>query len=368
MPAGLQLATMIRGAATLIGLWIAGGAGGPSTPRVDGLPIPLVVTERVRHDSDDPAIWVNSADPARSLVLGTDKHEDGSLYAFDLAGRVVKRVPGLERPNNVDVEYGLALGGQLVDIAVVTERRGDSLRIFRLPELVPIDGGPIPVFCGEAQRGPMGVGLYKRPSDAAVFAILSRKSGPARDYLWQYRLEDGGSGVVKAAKVRAFGAFSGRGGIEAVAVDDALGFVYYADERVGVRKYRADPEDPDAGRELALFATDRFARDREGISIYTMNDGMGYILVSDQQVGRFHVYPREGVLGDPHSHPCLKSVKTSAVGSDGSEVTNAALGAVFPAGLFVAMSDDGTFHFYAWPQIAGSDLSVAPDGVRPGPR
>jgi len=51
--------------------------------------LPRVVTEKVRHDTDDPAIWVNRADPARSLVIGTDKDTDGALYAFDLQGRVV---------------------------------------------------------------------------------------------------------------------------------------------------------------------------------------------------------------------------------------------------------------------------------------
>ena len=41
-----------------------------------------------------------------------------------------------------------------------------------------------------------------------------------------------------------------------VAVDDALGFVYYSDERFGIRKYRADPDAPDAATELASFGTD----------------------------------------------------------------------------------------------------------------
>jgi 3-phytase len=310
----------------------------------------------VLHDSDDPAIWVNAADPARSLILGTDKHEDGALYAFDLQGRVVTRVGGLKRPNNVDVEYGVALGGRLLDVAVVTERLADAIRAFRLPALEPIDGGGIPVFVGEVQRAPMGVALYKRPRDGTVFAIVSRKSGPTAGYLWQYRLEDDGAGRVKATKVRALGEFSGSGEIEAVAVDDELGYVYYSDESTGVRKYHADPDRPDAGRELALFATEGFAEDREGISIYASGDGAGYILVSDQQANRFHVYPRQGSGGNPHDHPLLKTVRASTVGSDGSEATSAALGERFPKGLFVAMSQGGVFHLYDWRELAGPDL------------
>lgn len=314
---------------------------------------PLVVSDPVRHDSDDPAIWVHPTDPAKSLVLGTDKDADGALYAFTLDGRVAHRAGGLRRPNNVDVEYGFSLNGRAVDIAVVTERLGDTIRVFRLPDLTPIDRGAISVFHGDPQRAPMGVALYKRPRDGAVFAIVSRKQGPTDGgYLWQYRLEDDGGGRVQATMVRSFGRWCGRGEIEAVAVDDALGYVYYADEWVGVRKYLADPDAPDADRELALFATNGFMEDREGISIYAQPDGTGYILVSDQQANLFHVFPREGSGGNPHDHPRLSVIKLATIGSDGSEVTSTPLGAAFPQGLFVAMTQGATFHFYAWPDLA----------------
>ena len=49
---------------------------------------PRVVSEPVRHDTDDPAIWVDPADPARTLIVGTDKDVDGALYVFGLDGRI----------------------------------------------------------------------------------------------------------------------------------------------------------------------------------------------------------------------------------------------------------------------------------------
>lgn len=326
----------------------------PVAVRVDPSPLtPAVVTEPVRHDSDDPAIWIDRRRPERSLVLGTDKDADGALYAFDLAGRIVKRVDGLKRPNNVDVEYGLRLGGRRLDVAAVTERLGNTLRFFSLPDLTPIDGGGIPIFEGESDRGPMGVALYKRPRDRAVFAIVSRKSGPRSGYLWQYRL-GGEPGRVQLTRVRAFGAFSGSGEIEAVAVDDALGYVYYSDESAGVRKYHADPDAPGAERELALFAATGFAEDREGISIYGTGRRRGFILVSDQQANRFQIFRREGTRANPHDHALLRVVVTSAVESDGSDVTSVRLGPRFPKGLLVAMSEGGVFHFYPWTDVAGN--------------
>ena len=159
-------------------------------------------------------------------------------------------------------------------------------------------------------------------------------------------------------KVREFGVWSGKAEIEAIAVDDALGYVYYSDEHIGIRKYYADPDIENANKELALFGTTGFADDREGISIYTINDGTGYILVSDQQANAFRIFKREGESGDPHIHQLVKVVPASTKESDGSDVTNAVLNDTFPVGLFVAMSDDKTFQLYSWADIAGDDLET----------
>jgi len=109
-----------------------------------------------------------------------------------------------------------------------------------------------------------------------------------------------------------------------------------------------------------LFGTEGFAEDHEGISIYKVNDGTGYILVSDQQANEFHIFKREGEPGDPHNHQLVKVVSVSCNESDGSEVTSAVLNETFPVGLFVAMSDNRTFQYYSWADIAGEELDVSP--------
>ena len=77
----------------------------------------------------------------------------------------------------------------------------------------------------------------ERQSD---FAIIAPNAGPTSNYLWQYRLADDGTGRVGATFVRRLGTFSSIGEIEAVAVDDELGYVYYADEGTGIHKWAAD--------------------------------------------------------------------------------------------------------------------------------
>ena len=325
---------------------------------------PVLITEKTAVDSDDPAIWVNQDDPAESLILGTDK--GGSIFVFDLEGKILpdKTVTGMGRMNNIDVAYGFPLGGETIDIAVATDRNEEKMRIFRLPDMTPIDGGGIPTFVGEEDdRRAMGLAIYTRPSDGAFFAIVSRKFGVSGAYLWQYLLEDAGDGTVKATKVRAFGEFVGGKEIEALAVDNELGYVYYSDETAGVHKYLADPDAPGADVELAFFGNEGFVQDQEGISIYKINDGTGYILVSDQQANTFRVFKREGEPGDPHNHQLVKVIKVSTNESDGSDVTNIPVDKRFPSGIFVAMSDDQTFHYYSWDDFAGDDLKKAPNGT-----
>jgi 3-phytase len=336
----------------------------PAGSTADAPIAPVLVTEPVTKDSDDPAIWLYPDDLSQSLILGTDKV--GSIFVFDLDGKIIpeKTVTGMGRINNIDVAYGVALAGDTIDIAVATDRNANLIRAFRLPDMAPIDNGGIEAFEGEPPelRRPMGLALYTRPTDGAVYAIVSRKAGPDGGYLWQYRIEDDGTGNLRCAKVREFGSFAGTKEIEAIAIDQELGYVYYSEEDVGVHKYFADPDAPDANVELALFGTDGFTEDREGISIYKVNDGTGYILVSDQQANAFRIFRREGEPGDPHDHRALKVVFVSTNESDGSEVTNAALDDRFPSGLFVAMSDNRTFHYYSWDDIAGDDLVRAPNG------
>lgn len=321
---------------------------------------PVFISDTVPNDSDDPAIWIHPEDPSLSLIIGTDKKTNGGLYVFNIKGEIIpsKTVAPLDRPNNVDVGYGLEINGISTDIAVTTERNTGKIRVFALPSMEAIDNGGIKVFEGEEHQSPMGIALYKDPNNAKMYAIVGRKDGPEDGYLWQYELLGTETGSVEATFIRAFGKYSGKKEIEAIAVDKYLGYVYYSDEQYGVRKYHADPNM--GNEELALFATEGFTADQEGISIYYVNETQGYILVSDQQANCFHIFTREGTKENPHEHHLAKIIHTSTLESDGSEMASVAINPHFPYGLFVAMSTDKTFHYYSWEDIAGSELRMIP--------
>jgi len=308
---------------------------------------PLYITDTTFTDTDDPAIWINKNKPEESLILGTDKGDStGGIFVFDLKGKLVsyKCIYNLHRPNNIDVEYGFKFNNENIDIAVFTERLKKRIRVLAIPDFKFIDNGGIDVFVDEPDslREPMGIALYKSKNND-VFVFVTRKKGPKTNYVYQYQLIDSNS-IVKALFIRKFGEFSGKKEIEAIVVDDELGYVYYSDEGVGVRKYYADAAKGNS--QLSIFAISNIAQDHEGLCIYNMPNGKGYIILSNQGANEFHIFNRKGSLLRPHKHRLLKIVKVKAIESDGCDIASIYLNSDFPKGIFVAMSTDKTFHYY----------------------
>ncbi|RXG20643.1 3-phytase [Leeuwenhoekiella polynyae] len=304
---------------------------------------PDTITEHVKYDTDDPAIWINPEDASQSIVFGTDKDTDGCIFAFDLEGKIIpeKSIPNIKRPNNVDLRYGFPVNDSTTtDIIAFTERERKMLRIYSVPDMKPLDGGGFPVFVEDANEEfqyPMGVSLYKSAVDGAFYAIVGRKTGPLENYLYQYKITPKSDHLVSFDLVRKFGDFSGKKEIEAIAVDDALGFVYYSDEGESIKKYHAEPAK--GNEQLAAFGSEDFLEDIEGIAIAAYDDGSGMLIVSDQQRGQFNIYDRK-------TNELVRILNLATTETDGCEVVTVPLNDSFKNGLFVAMNDDGTFYYY----------------------
>ncbi len=302
---------------------------------------PDIITEKTLHDTDDPAIWVNPKDASQSIVFGTDKDTDGAIYAFDLQGKIIedKTIRGLKRPNNIDLKYGFKLNDSTeVDVIAFTERERQQIRLFSVPDMTPLDNGGFKVF-EDAEipehKLPMGIALYKSPKTNKVYAIVGRKSGPKYGYLYQYEFVSDSTGV-KAELVRQFGEFSEKKEIEAIAVDDKNGIVYYSDEMHCIRKYYAEPSK--TVDEIFCFGGDYFKRDIEGIAIADYENA-SYLIVSNQQAHTFNVF-------DIKTNAFIKEINLGTLETDGCDLTTTGLGKAFPNGLFVSMNDDMNFFFH----------------------
>ena len=248
----------------------------------------IVFTQPVEFDADDPAFAYNVADPARSLILGTDKQEKaGALYGFDLSGRVIAKSEPLDRPNNVDVIGGGNSLAGTSPIAVVTERIQNRLRIFQVnwsgSTFVDISG-ETGVFLTESgeDRAPMGVAAWQ--SGGRSFVFVTPKAGGTTKHLEQLELKwNPLTNKVDAKSVRRFGAFSGKKETESIVVDSETGRVFYSDEGNGVWVYDASPEAVD--RPLMLIRNPLHGGDHEGLAI------MGDLLVStDQRKGKSYYW------------------------------------------------------------------------------
>ncbi|WNG37203.1 phytase [Archangium violaceum] len=216
-------------------------------------------------DSDDPAIWVHPSRPERGLVIGVLK--EAGLQVYDLNGRVVQTVLPPNRPalsaqdpiapgpqpeagtsacpesedgetfgrfNNVDIQYGFPLRGtdgrvRKVDLAVVTDRGCDRLRIYAIEpgraggplfdvtartaarvfperyvqpspfqptgEVVGLQPNPL-----DDQSTAYGLGLYRDPSDR-FHAFVTQRS---RSVVAWLELYEAGTEQVGYRKVREF--------------------------------------------------------------------------------------------------------------------------------------------------------------------
>lgn len=308
--------------------------------------VPVRATEPVSEDSDDPAIWIHPSDASNSRIIGTDKVEKaGGLYVFDLQGKIVQHIPGLDRPNNVDVVQNVSFGGRVIDLAVCTERVRERLGIYEIDResgaLKSVSGktGVFPDRRGE-EKAPMGIALYRKSADE-VFAIVSPKTGSINNYLEMYRLVPGNGKQVDVQYVRSFGRFSGMkieddeltGEIEAVAVDDEAGVVYYSDELSGLRRYKIETDPAVPMVEMDHFGQDGYEGDREGLAV-VRHEGRTLLLSSDQveNGSRIHVYD---VTEAPKR---LAIIETPSDSTDGLEATTANLGSEFDKGLLVMMN------------------------------
>jgi 3-phytase len=376
----------------------------------DGLPTVTPVSETPalyddeaggNSDADDPAIWRNAADPDRSLVIATAK--EGGLRVYDLDARLMQSLPAPRPPaeddapgryNNVDLVTGLRTSAGRTDVAVVSDRGNDRLRIYRIDPSKP--GGPLtditdpaaaPVFSTDQaeindQRTAYGLATWQDKSTGRTYALVSRRE---RTRLALVELKPTASGTVTYQKVRTLdlpASFRLPNGttwspctepgelpqVEGMVVDRATGTLYAGQEDIGIWRIRADltgrPVLMDKVREFGVpgvydeateecaagadpgYGGDRLSADVEGLTLLQEPDGDGYLLASSQGDDTFALYDRE-VSEDNEYEGGFRvgAASTTLDGAqecDGAAVLNAPLGSRYPNGLLVVQDGHET--------------------------
>ena len=294
--------------------------------------------------ADDPAIWRNAADPAQSLIVGTDKK--AGLYVYGLDGKT-RSFLDAGRVNNVDLRDGVTIAGK-PGILVVASDRNDvanaKLALFsldpataKLTTLGKVDGGK-----GEAY----GVCLYRAPE--AVYAFIVLKDGT----IHQVALDASGTSASgKTVRTMKLGTQS-----EGCAVDDRTGILYVAEEDVGLWRFDARATGTTLPTKIAAADGKNIVMDAEGVAIAPIGERDGYVIVSsqgdnayaayrltdDSYVGRFRII--DGPIG-------------GAEETDGIDLMLGDFGPAYPGGIFVAQDGHNAaaaqnFKLVAWDDIA----------------
>ena len=303
--------------------------------------------------ADDPAIWAHPTDPSQSLVIATDKK--AGLYLYDMQGKVVQFLPD-GKMNNVDVREDFELGGEKIVLVTASNRTDKSIAIYRLDtvnrKLVNIADGVQPTGLGD----PYGLCMYRDKDNGRTYVFINGDDTRKR----QWELLATRNGRVQAKLVRDM-TFDSQ--TEGCVADDASGALYVNEEDVGLWRLSAKP---DGGNEKTIV--ERIADnpavkdDYEGLGIYDLGDGRGYLVVSSQGNDTYAVYRREGkqeylgsfaVVADP-----LRGIDGISE-TDGLEVTSRNLGPGFEHGAMIAQDgrnvmpvENQNYKYVPWESIA----------------
>ncbi len=279
--------------------------------------------------ADDPAIWVNPADPAKSVVIGTVKKY--GLEVYDLQGRLLHTYK-VGNPNNVDVRNGLRLGnGEKIGIVACSDRSVNELLFYKINpsdfSLSLISGGR---FKSAIQSEIYGFCLYHNAQADIFYAFVNGKDGDVE----QYQLEPFGDHEITGKLVRKLKLETQPEGMVA---DDQLGILYLGEEDRGIWKVTAEVDETAIPTLIPQTGSDNpnIKYDMEGLSIYYADNKTGYLLASSQGNHSYAVFERQGNNRYLGSFTISAGQIDGAGETDGLDVTSQNLSGPFSKGLLV---------------------------------
>ncbi|OAS14827.1 phytase [Paenibacillus oryzisoli] len=303
--------------------------------------------------ADDPSIWVDPKDPAKSKLVATNKA--GGLLVYNLDGKQLQSYK-IGKMNNIDLRYDFPLGDKKVDIVAASNRTTNTIDVFVISgetgELTDIVAQPIKSSMSEVY----GFSLYHSLKTGKFYALVLGKKGEFE----QYELSDNGNGKIAGKLVRELHLATQSEGLVA---DDEYGTMYIAEEDYAIWKYSAEPD----GSKEPLSTVDiadgrRLQDDIEGLTLYYGKDGSGYLIASSQGSNSYAIYNREGNNPFMTTFNIADGDKIDGTSeTDGIDVMSFGLGAKYPNGIFVSQDDanmdngkkiNQNFKIVGWEQIA----------------
>lgn len=310
--------------ATLMLLQTAPAAQEVTTAEVQAIGETAAVAS-LEDAADDPAIWRDPRNPARSLIVATDKK--AGLNVYDLSGKLRSTLPA-GRVNNVDLR---SWGGQVM---VAASDRNDKAngklalytldtRAATLTELGRFNSG-----AGEAY----GLCMYA-PRGGKLYAYVVYKSGTIAQ---MEIFRQGGAVVADRVRTMKLGTQS-----EGCVADDRTGKLYVGEEDVGVWRFGANAKDPVDGEKVIAVDKQRLFDDVEGLAIAAEGRNGGYLVVSSQGDSAYALWSlRDMAYRGRYRITAGKFGATSE--TDGIEVSTSSFGPGLEGGIMLAQDGDNS--------------------------
>ena len=332
---GFALASLAMVAACATVPAIIGDPAVTVTARVETPPVGTA-----REDAaDDPAIWRNPADPAASLIVGTDKK--GGLYVYDLKGaqKHFLPAPGLNNVDLIDLPDGRVL--------VAASDRSDLARVQLFLALLDTRTGML-TPAGKIAVGPgegYGICMVKPARGGEVIAFSAPKEGT----IYRTVITPGaGGGFTGTTTTLAQVPTQTEGCI----ADPRTNTLYIGEEDAGI--WAIDMASG-AKRMVAAIDNRMLVADVEGLAIAPEGTDGGYLVASSQGDNAYAVFRLPGMTPVGRfriAQGALGSVEET----DGIELDNRDFGPDFPGGLFIAQ--DGVnapkaqnFKYVRWDEV-----------------
>lgn len=302
------------------------------------------VNERISEDAaDDPAIWINPDSIEQSKIIGTDKK--GGLAVYNLKGDELFYYP-VGYMNNVDVRYGFPLNGDTVDIVVASNRTYKSISIYSIASNGALTDIAARVIKSQMASDVYGFCLYHNPASNKFYAYVNSKVGEIE----QWELFANLNSKIDAKLVRSF---SLAGQVEGMVADDENNIIFIGEENGGIWKFNAEPDGGSSGKliDKSSESNNEFiVYDIEGLSIYYLPNGLGYLIASSQGNYSYAVYNRRAPHEYLGSFRIVDGVIDGLEETDGIDIYSYYLNEDFQHGIFIAQDGYNTDNEKSLPQ------------------
>ena len=354
----MNYGVLVIAVATIISGCQPSQSGVPGSDLAVDLPATVVATAEttvtLQDGASDPAIWIDALNPQNSLILGSSA--EGGLELYELDGNRVGVMP--DRPIGLlDVRYNFPLAGNEVDLIVGYDIGAAELIVYTmdsdLRNLREVSTHPI-----KTEAEIEGLCMYVSPL-SGKFYVFASGAGMIR----QWELFDL-TGRVAARQIRSIPVGMGAGHCT---VHDRESALYSSQETVGLWQLDAEPEtevEPQAVDLVKPFG--RFSGAVKGVAIYEFAGEGGYLLVSDADANRLHIY-------DLLTHEQIGTISIDAGAlidgveeSEGLAATSMNLSDAYGNGLLVLADDDNEGDHTNYKMVAWKDLAASL-GLKDGP-